>query len=496
MSVDPKILRQQAMNTLAAIQALGIEPSGVADDSRQVLPGDLFVAYAGDLADGRQFIADAVKRGAVAVLWSPVGFAWPSDLNVPNLPMDNLRELVGWIAHAVAAWPTDQIPLIAVTGTNGKTTVSQWIAQSYPRKCAVIGTLGAGFAGAEQNTGFTTPEAATFVRWLQNLRGQGALACALEASSIGIEEGRMNGSHIDTAIFTNFTRDHLDYHGSMEAYAAAKKKLFVWPRLRLAIINLDDPLGPVLMRETEAAKVVGYTLSSERVNFPGVIRAEQIEDTSSGQRFVLNAQQGRVAVETHLIGRYNLSNLLAVAAVLLDAGMNLQDTAQRLSTLKPPPGRMEVYGGDHLPLVLVDYAHTPDALENALNALRPVANSRGGVLKVVFGCGGDRDPGKRPVMGDVAKRLADQVCLTSDNPRNESPAAILAAIQEGAPDALVEIDRGLAIAQAIANATPADVILVAGKGHETYQEIAGVRIPFDDGSKVRHALSLYTGIAV
>lgn len=488
---DDRQYRAAANALLARLEGMGVVPTGVADDSRQVRPGDVFVAYPGDLSDGRHYIQNAIDRGAVAVVWAPEGFVWPANLTLPNFPESGLRSKVGWLAHRVAGQPSEQMPIIAVTGTNGKTTISQWLSVAHPKRCASIGTLGAGFAGAVETTGFTTPEAATLVRWLVDLRQQGAQACALEASSIGIEEGRMNGLHVDTAIFTNFTRDHLDYHGSMEAYAAAKARLFEWPRLRFAVINLDDPMGQALMRQTTAAKVVGYTLSPERVDYQAVIRAEHIEDTATGQRCLLVTPQGRVPVNTCLIGRYNLSNLLAVAAVLLDAGVTLQDLPKMLAALKPPPGRMEVYGGTDVPLVLVDYAHTPDALENALQALRPVAQARGGKLTVLFGCGGDRDPGKRPMMGAVAARLADQVCLTSDNPRSEDPAAILAAIQPGCPAAQVVPDRGAAIQQVIENAAPADVILLAGKGHEPYQEVAGVRYPFHDGSQAQQALSRY-----
>jgi UDP-N-acetylmuramyl-tripeptide synthetase len=489
---DYKIVRNTAIALLEGFRDQGIEIKGIADDSRQVRPGDLFVAYPGDLADGRRYIGDAIQRGAVAVLWEPLSFQFPTEIAVPNHPQENLRAMVGWLAHAQAGWPTDQMPLLAVTGTNGKTTVSQWLARLYPSRCAVIGTLGAGFAGEEQSTGFTTPEAATLVRWIQDLRLRGAEACALEASSIGIEEGRMNGIHVDTAIFTNLTRDHLDYHGSMEHYAAVKTRLFMWPRLRFAVINLDDPMGPQLMQLTDAAKVIGYTLSSERVNFPAVIRAEKIEDTAIGQRFELNARQGRVRIETRLVGRYNLSNLLAVAAVLLDAGVSIEELRHRLSALLPPPGRMETFGGQQAPLVLVDYAHTPDALENALHALRPMAEVRHGQLKVAFGCGGDRDAGKRPVMGEIAARLADVVCLSSDNPRSENPLTIIDEIRHGAPHATVILDRAEAIATLIGEASPEDVILIAGKGHENYQETAGQRYDFQDATEVKRALAQWS----
>jgi murE/murF fusion protein len=362
---------------LDQLAALGIEPMGVTDDSRQVKAGDLFLAYPGDLADGRRYIADAIARGAVAVLWQPGSdFVWNLALTVENLPIEDLRPIAGPLAHAVYGHPSEGLSLIAITGTNGKTTISQCIAQSYPKPCAIIGTLGAGFADALIETGFTTPEATTLMRYLAEFRRAGAAACALEASSIGIEEGRMNGVRVDVAVFTNFTRDHLDYHGSMEAYAAAKEKLFSWPRLRTAIINLDDELGAKLARETTAMRVLGYAIGEPKRDFPALVRAENLLDTPFGQRFTLVLPNGRAIVDTGLVGRYNVANLLAVAAVLHDAGLPVADVARRLSALTPPPGRMERVGGTGEPLVVIDYAHTPDALENALGALRDVAKPR------------------------------------------------------------------------------------------------------------------------
>ena len=476
---------------LDRLEALGIEPTGVADDSRQVLPGDVFLAYPGDLADGRRYIDDALARGAVAVLWQPGGgFAWNPALTVANLPVEALRPLAGPLAHVVYGHPSEGLSLIAITGTNGKTTISQCIAQSYPKPCAIIGTLGAGFPDALVETGFTTPEATTLMRYLAQFRGERAAACALEASSIGIEEGRMNGARVDVAVFTNFTRDHLDYHGSMEAYAAAKEKLFTWPRLRTAIINLDDELGSKLARETTAMRVLSYAIGEPKRDFPALVRAENLVDTPFGQRFTLIVPNGRATVDTSLVGRYNISNLLAVAAVLHDAGLATGDVARRLSELTPPPGRMERVGGHSEPLVVVDYAHTPDALENALTALRDVATQRGGRLSVVFGCGGDRDKGKRPQMGQVAEKLADQVLVTSDNPRSEVAQSIIDEILAGTTRAAVEVDRALAIRRAVVQAAEQDVILLAGKGHETYQENAGIRTPFSDLEQAQLALAL------
>lgn len=476
---------------LERLESMGVVPTGVADDSRQVQAGDLFLAYPGDLADGRRYIADAIARGAVAVVWQPGGdFAWNPAFTVTNFAHDALRPLAGPLAHAVYGHPSEGLSLIAITGTNGKTTISQCIAQAYAKPCAIIGTLGAGFPDALSETGFTTPEATTLMRYLAQFRAAGAAASALEASSIGIEEGRMNGARIDVAVFTNFTRDHLDYHGSMEAYAAAKEKLFAWPRLRTAIINLDDELGQKLIRETTAMRVLGYGIGEEKRDFPALVRAENLVETPFGQRFSLHLPNGRGTVDTPLVGRYNISNLLAVAAVLHDAGVPAMEVVRRLSELTPPAGRMERVGGNGEPLVVVDYAHTPDALENALGALRPTAVARGGSLHVVFGCGGDRDPGKRPQMGRIAEALADHVLVTSDNPRREAPQAIIEQILAGMRRAEVEADRAAAIRRAVLAAADSDVILLAGKGHERYQDVAGVRHPFSDVEQAQAALAL------
>ncbi|WP_434515169.1 UDP-N-acetylmuramoyl-L-alanyl-D-glutamate--2,6-diaminopimelate ligase [Dechloromonas sp. ARDL1] len=472
-------------------ESLGVFPSGAADDSRQVRPGDLFLAYPGDLSDGRRYIADALEKGAVAVIWQPGGdFSWDAAWRVPHLAHDALRSLAGPLAHAVYGHPSEALSLIAITGTNGKTTISQCLARVYPKPCAIIGTLGAGFPDAMAETGFTTPEATTLMRYLAEFREQQAAACALEASSIGIEEGRMNGARVDVAVFTNITRDHLDYHGTMDAYAAAKAKLFHWPRLRTAIVNLDDAFGLRLMRETSAMRVLGYCIGEPRRDFHAVVRAEELVDTPFGQRFNLVLPNGRAMVDTALVGRYNVSNLLAIAGVLFDAGLTAEEVALRLSEIKAPPGRMERVGGNGEPLVAVDYAHTPDALDNALTALRDVATARGGRLSVVFGCGGDRDKGKRPQMGAVAERLADRVLVTSDNPRSEVPQSILDDIAAGMVHADMEVDRAAAIRRAILEAGNGDVVLLAGKGHEPYQDMGGVRLAFSDIEQAEAALAL------
>ena len=472
------------------LAALGVEPAGVADDSRRVKPGDLFVAYPGGLADGRRFIAEAIARGACAVLWQAGGdFSWNPGWRIANLSADGLRQLCGPLAHALFGQPSERLSLVAMTGTNGKTTISQWIALAYPRPCAIIGTLGAGLPEQLVETGLTTPEATVLTRYLADFCAAGAQACALEASSVGIEEGRLDGARVDVAVFTNLTRDHLDYHGTMERYAAAKERLFTWPRLRLAVLNLDDPFGRELATRSTAAKVIGYTQSDAPCDRQGVISAQDVEQTIAGLRFRLCAPSGRAMVETALLGRYNVSNLLAVAAVLIDAGLSPHEVAERFATLASPAGRLEKIGGYNEPLIVVDYAHTPDALESALHALRAVAGARGGRLVALFGCGGDRDHGKRPLMGEIAARLADRGVLTSDNPRSEDPEAILEQIHRAAPQACVIADRGQAIERTILAAHQADVILLAGKGHEPYQEIAGIRRPFSDVEQARAALA-------
>ena len=488
MNRETKFSSLTIAEVLRHFSAQGVEPRGVADDSRQVQPGDLFVAYPGDLADGRKYITDAIARGAVAVLWESNGdFSWNSECRVAHLSATGLRSLCGPLAHAVFGQPSERLSLIAITGTNGKTTISQWLGRVHPRSCAIIGTLGAGFFDQLKETGFTTPEATTLTRYLRRFADDAAQACALEASSIGIEEGRLDGTRVDVALFTNLTRDHLDYHGSMAQYAAAKERLFKWPRLRLAVINLDDPFGHELAVRTTATKILCYTQDDSLADRPGMIRAENVEETLSGMRFRLSAPNGRAVVETGVLGRYNISNLLAVAAVLIDAGLNPMEVAERFAGLTPPPGRMEKVGGHNEPLIAVDYAHTPDALENALKALRGLAKARGAGLTVVFGCGGDRDRGKRPLMGEIVN-LADRVVLTSDNPRSEKPEAILDEIRVAAPEAEVIVDRAEAIRSAVLAAHPAEVILLAGKGHEPYQEIAGIRRPFSDVKEAQAAL--------
>lgn len=378
---------------------------------------------------------------------------------------------------------------VGVTGTNGKTSVTQWIAQALAamgEKCAIVGTLGNGFPGALIPGPNTTPGAAVLKELMPEFIRQGATACAMEVSSIGLHQGRVAGIRFDVAVFTNFTRDHLDYHGTMAAYAAEKMKLFEMPGLGTAVLNLDDPFGVDLAALLKGrVRTIGYTLANGS-GTDSMLSATNLVETGTGISFTLDG----VRFTAPVVGRFNASNLLAVTGALLANGRSLPEIAGALAALAAPAGRMETLGGDAMPLVVVDYAHSPDALEKVLTTLRGTTTARGGKLVCVFGCGGDRDAGKRPLMGAIAERLADRVILTSDNPRSEDPQAIIAAIRAGMQqEPTIEVDRGSAIRQAVAQADKRDVILLAGKGHEPYQEIAGVRLPFLDSDVAQSALA-------
>jgi len=476
------------MTILDQLTAHGIKTTSLCADSRAVRPGDVFVAMPGHRSDGRAYIADAVSKGAAAVLHE-AGVA--VDGAVPAIAVANLAALSGEIAHLVYGRPSEQLWTVGVTGTNGKTSVSQWIAQAmqlFDRPCAVIGTLGNGFPNKLTECANTTPDAITLHRLLAGFVEHGATACAMEVSSIGLDQNRIGGVELDVAVFTNLTRDHLEYHGSMAAYGAAKAKLFDWPGLGAAVINLDDPFGEELDRKLAGrVRTLGYTLDG-KVSRGETLAAADFAMTATGIAFTLND----VRIEAPVVGRFNASNLLAVIGALLAGDETLDDIGAVLPRLTFPPGRMQAVGGQDAPLVVIDYAHTPDALEKALATLRETATARGGKLACVFGCGGDRDPGKRQIMGAIAEALADRVLLTNDNPRSEDPDAILAAIVGGMkaqPE--IEADRARAIQMAIAEADDRDVILVAGKGHESYQEVAGVRHPFSDLEHARAALEQY-----
>lgn len=473
---------------IAELEALGVSVRALALDSRQVRAGDVFVACPGLRQDGRAYIGQAIARGAVAVLWeSGDGYRWDERHAIPHAPVPRLRGRLGELASHVHGHPSRALWVVAVTGTNGKTSVSRWVAQALSasgRRCAVIGTLGAGFPdeGALQPLVNTTPDAVTVHATLARLRSAGAQAVALEASSIALDQDRLAGVEIDVAVFTNLTRDHLDYHGTMQAYGEAKARLFARPDVQEAVINVDDALGRALVQRARAR---GLPCRDYAVRSAGAsLAAHDLQLDARGLRLEIVAGDRRARLQTRLVGAFNAANLLACAGTLLASGLTLEQAAGALALVDAPPGRMQpvpapAAASDRLPAVVVDYAHTPDALAAALHALRPAA--RGARLHCVFGCGGDRDPGKRAPMGEIAARLADRVWVTSDNPRGESPEAIIAAVLEGSgPVARAEPDRARAIAAAIDEAAPGDVVLLAGKGHETWQEQAGERVPFDD----------------
>ncbi len=486
----------EAQRVLDELQRQGVTATGLCADSRALAAGEVFVAYPGARADGRRFIADAVARGASAVLWEPQGHAGETAIALPNVAVDDLQPLSGWLAHLVYGRPSEKLWTVGVTGTNGKTSVSQWIAQAFEqlgRRCAVVGTLGSGFIGALTESLNTTPDALTLHRLFAGYLAQGAQAAAMEVSSIGLHQGRVNGVHFDVAVFTNLTRDHLEYHGSMQAYGAAKEQLFATPGLKTAVLNLDDALGRKIALDLagRGVRVIGYALNaSAAMGIDEVLIAEGFAATPRGLRFTAVTPQGRADIQASLVGEFNVSNLLAVLGTLLASAVPLAQAAAVLRGLTSSPGRMQALGGEGQPLAVIDYAHTPDALDKALAALRDTASARGGRLVCVFGCGGNRDPGKRPLMGEVAARRADSVILTSDNPRDEDPQAILADIARGAPGPRVITDRAEAIRVALAEADARDVVLIAGKGHETYQEIAGRRLPFSDVDCAAAALTL------
>lgn len=472
-------------------------------DSREIAEAGkdaVFFAYPGDSADGRRYIAHAIENGARAVVYEESGFEWKAEWKIPHLPVKGLKELAGPIADVYYGSPSASMYVVAVTGTNGKTSCTQWIGSALSRfgdKAAVIGTLGIivfekGEAGEAEVTGYTTPDQIQLQRKLASLRENGIAAVAIEASSIGIEEGRLNGLNIDTVLYTNFTRDHLDYHKDMVTYEAAKRKLFDWPGLRYVVMNLDDAKG----REWASAvggklEVLGYTIQDEKPENMPVLTATEIKVRQNGTVFLVNAPQGHSRIQTHLVGNFNVSNVLGVLGVLLIHGAQWKSAVSAIAALTPPPGRMQPLGGQNAPLIVIDYAHTPDALEKGLEALRTVARDRKGELWCVFGCGGDRDRGKRKDMGQVAE-MADHVIVTSDNPRSEAPQQIIDDIVAGmARPALTIEDRASAILQAVKQASANDVIFLAGKGHETYQEVKGAKHPFIDAEHAALALATF-----
>jgi len=476
--------------------------TGLCTDHRRLRAGDAFLAWPGRVSDGRRFAEQALAAGACACLLDAQGIEALSLAGTPFASFSDLKALAGPLAAAFYREPSAALDVVAVTGTNGKTSTAWWIAQALTllqRRCGVVGTLGIGEppaldagaavgSGTVLATGLTSPDPVQLQDALRQFADQGFAACAMEASSIGLVEQRLAGTQIDVAVFTNLTQDHLDYHGNMDAYWQAKRSLFEQPGLRAAVINIADAKGV----ELAAALAGRLELWTCAVNQPARLSAHALNYRDGGLSFWLQEGEASCIVNTALVGDYNVANLLGVIGALRALGLSLQAAVQAAERVSAVPGRMElVSAAAGQPQVVVDYAHTPDALDKALRALQPLARAREGELICVFGCGGNRDPGKRPQMGQIAGQLADRVVITSDNPRDEVPAQILAQIEAGltarAPRQVIE-DRAQAIEQTLLGADARDVVLIAGKGHEDYQEVAGQRRAFSDMAQARAAL--------
>jgi UDP-N-acetylmuramoyl-L-alanyl-D-glutamate--2,6-diaminopimelate ligase len=495
--------------TIGDLRKLAPTARGMCADSRNVAPGDIFLAFPGAVHDGRAHIEAAIHAGAAAIAWEPQGFAWQETWRAPHLPVANLKANAAALAAHWYEQPSRDLWMVGVTGTNGKTSVAQWLAAAFSelgRKTAAIGTLGNGFPDRLRSASHTTPDAVSLQALLAEYRAAGAAGVAMEVSSHGLDQGRVEGVAFDVAVFTNLSRDHLDYHGDMASYAAAKARLFQWPGLRAAVLNADDELGAALVEQLRggAAHVLSYGLQA------GDLRAEQCQADRHGLVMQIASPWGRGKLRSPLLGEFNAYNLLAVLGVLLVSDVPLDAALAALEKLQPVAGRMQrVEAQTNAPTVIVDFAHTPDALDKVLASIKPLTTGR---LICVFGCGGGRDTGKRPLMGAAVATHADLAIVTSDNPRNEDPAQIVAGILAGMPPPSppaplplagegsiesrgatctvnVMIDRRAAIRAAILAAAPEDIVVLAGKGHEDYQEIHGVKHPFSDLAEAALALA-------
>jgi len=503
-------LHQWAAEQMAA---LNVPVTRLVTDSRAIQRGDTFVAYPGEKSDGRQFIENAIQNGANAVIYETLlsghpgearHFAWNKAWQLPRLGVADLRQRAGWLADAVYGEPSKNLWTVGITGTNGKTSTSHWIAHALSaagKRCAVIGTLGNGFvdanADALQSTVNTTPDAVRVHGLLADYLHEGAQSIAMEVSSHALSQGRVNAVRFNVAMLTNLSRDHLDYHGDMQSYAAAKRKLFNWQQLGFVVLNLDDEYGIELAESLQDndAEVIAYGLSdgalqlAERLGLR-MVYGNLLEMSGQGLKLAVHSSWGTAQLDSTLIGRFNAANLLGSLAVLLVSGIALSDAVAALGMVQPVRGRMQRLGDAQQPTVVVDYAHTPDALEKVLLALREVTLVSGGRVVCVFGCGGDRDRGKRAMMGTVAEKFSDICIVTSDNPRSESPDAIIAEIVGGmnGKNHQIIVERAAAIQRAIRLARRGDTVLIAGKGHEDYQEINGVKHPFNDVLVAQQAL--------
>lgn len=463
------------------------EAKGLALDSREVKPGDVFFALHGPHYDGRDYIDEAIQKGAIAI----IADTKPDKiLDKPLIILPELRQELSHIAARFYQNPAKKMKIIGVTGTNGKTSCTHFIAAALKTlqiPCGIIGTLGIGTYGKinTTNSSLTTPDAITLQQTFAQFLEEGVTHVAMEVSSHGLDQGRVNDVPFTVGVFTNLTRDHLDYHGTMEAYGNAKKKLFINPLLQSTVINFDDPFGRELIAELKDPYF--YSINDNPISGK-VIRAYNVHIDDHGITANVSTPWGDSILRSSLVGLFNLSNLLGVLATLCLLKIDLETALACIKMLSPVPGRMERFGGSTKPLVIVDYSHTPDALEKALKTLREHCQ---GKLYCVFGCGGDRDRGKRPIMAAIAEKYADVVMVTDDNPRNEDPEAITQDIFKGFSHpnkAILQHDRSKAIQNVIQYAKPGDCVLIAGKGAETYQLINDQKIPFSDAMTVVSAL--------
>lgn len=512
MNTAEKLKSSITLNELldGLVDKAGLEPgilsvviSGVQLDSRLLSEGDLFLACFGKNHDARDYVFDAVKR-EVAAIFVESGGEWQTHRIIddkPVIPVDNLSAKLSEIAARFYDRPSEKLSVIGITGTNGKTSCSQFIAQALTeteRRCGVIGTLGYGVQGELQETQLTTPDAVFTQMALAEMVANKLDPVVMEVSSVGLHQKRVKAVRFDVAVFTNLTRDHLDYHKSMEDYAESKKKLFTTEGLRSAVVNLDDPYA-LFMLNSICKKVDISTYSMN--NRIATVYAKAVKYTQRGFEATIETPMGQGEISGQLLGSFNFSNVLAVAATIISylgssSEFNIEKLCAAISGLSPVSGRMEIVGDNAQDITaVVDYAHTPDGLKSALLALREHFT---GDIWCVFGCGGNRDKGKRPLMGEFAEAYADQLVICDDNPRNEDGDEIVNHILSGIEElskVTIERDRAKAIAGTIAAAKPGDVVLVAGKGHETYQDIAGEKALFSDVSHVRLALQGREGVS-
>ncbi len=480
-------IQMNATRTLAELlrgyaDAPDFPVSGIASDSRQLAGGFLFLACEGAGSHGLDYLSESKKAGVCAVAWDASTGDTPADIGVPMIPVDNLAAHLGEIANRFYGIPSSVMKTIGVTGTNGKTTVAWLIAQCLNQlddRCAYLGTLGSGINEVQESEGMTTPAAIELHGQLADFVAKGATHAAVEVSSHALSQGRVDGVQFDAVLFTNLTRDHLDYHGDMQNYFESKARLFLEHTAKYKIINLDSEFGSELAARCGQDVVTVSTRFDRVANGRLHVFVRSVVANEYGSDIAVTSSWGDGKFTLPLPGDFNVANAAIVLAYLLTAGVELEQACDVLQLAKAPPGRMQAVVTSSSTLY-VDYAHTPNAIESALRALRPHCR---GKLWCIFGCGGDRDPGKRPLMGELAERLADRTVVTTDNPRGEDPKKIIDEILSGfnnADDATVIEDRAAAIAWTVAHAGPSDVILIAGKGHESYQEVGGERRPFSD----------------